>query len=353
MSLNEKTFDLLKTVEQGGCSAKLPAQLLEDILKNIPYLKSENLLVGTENHDDALVWKINDEIAIIQTLDFFPPVCSDPYDFGQIAAANALSDVYAMGGKAITALNIVMFPSAKIDISILKEILKGGADKIIEAGAVLAGGHTIDDYPPKYGLAVTGIIHPDRIITNSKAKAGDVLILTKPLGTGAIIAGHRINEVSETDYRGAIKEMKLLNINAAEIMQKYHIISATDVTGFSLLGHGLKMANASGVSFIIESCNVPVLRGAYDLVKLGCIPGAAFRNLSYIEGQVEFETGLDYNLKMLLLDPQTSGGLLMSCNKDIAKKVIADLIKAGYPNAVVIGRVNDKSEQSIFVRSQI
>lgn len=353
MNINKKEIDLLKTVEYGGCSAKLPAQLLENILKDIPYLKSENLLVGTENHDDAMVWKINDEMAIIQTLDFFPPVCSDPYDYGQIAAANALSDVYAMGGEAITALNIVMFPSSKIEICILKEILKGGADKIIEAGVVLAGGHTIDDYPPKYGLAVTGIIHPNRIITNSKAKAGDVLILTKPLGTGAIIAGRRINEVSETDYIGTINEMKLLNKNAAGIMQMHNIISATDITGFSLLGHALKMANASGVSFIVDAINVPLLSGAYALIKRGCIPCAAFRNLLYIEGQVEFDSKFDYNLKMLLVDPQTSGGLLMCCNENISRKIITDLTNAGYSNASVIGHVTDKSEQSIIVRSPI
>lgn len=202
-------FDLLQTVDQGGCSAKLPAQLLDAIIRNIPILQDERLLVGTETHDDAAVWRVDDQTAIISTTDFFPPLCSDPYEFGQIAAANAMSDVFAMGGVAVMALNLVMFPSSKIDIAVLEEILKGGADKVAEARAVLAGGHTIDDYPPKYGLAVTGIVHPDSIITNSCAKAGEKLILAKPIGTGAISAGQRIGEVSQRDYQAALDTMKL------------------------------------------------------------------------------------------------------------------------------------------------
>lgn len=346
----KNSFDLLTTVEQGGCSAKLPAQLLEGILKDIPFIDSENLLVGNKTRDDALVWKLSNEIAIIQSTDFFPPICSDPYEFGQITAANALSDIFAMGGKAITALNLVMFPSARIDISVLKEILKGGADKTIEAGAVLAGGHTIDDYPPKYGLSVTGIVHPEKIITNSKAKAGDILILTKPLGTGVITAGKKIKEVSKTDYQAALNEMKLLNKNAAEIMQKYNILCATDITGFSLLGHGLEIAEASKTTLIINASDVPLLNRAYDLIDMGCIPGAAFRNQSYVDEKVSFHSKLDYNLKMLLLDAQTSGGLLMSCNKNIENKVVADLKKSGYSNTAVIGNVIEKQEKSMYVR---
>ncbi len=347
---DEKSFDLLSTVEQGGCSAKLPAQLLDNILKDIPFMDSENLLVGAENHDDALVYKLNEETAIIQSTDFFPPICSDPYDFGQISAANALNDIFAMGGKAITALNLVMFPSDRIDISVLKEILKGGADKTIEAGAVLAGGHTIDDYPPKYGLAVTGIVHPDKIITNNKSKPEEVLILTKPLGTGTIIAGHRIGEVEKGDYQDAVDMMKLLNKSAAEIMQEYNIRCATDITGFSLLGHSLEIAKASGVTIVINANDVPLLNKAYDLINMGCIPGATFRNLTYVEENTHFNSGLDYNLKMLLLDAQTSGGLLICCDRSIVDNIVSDLRKAGYISTTIIGKVIEKQENLIYVQ---
>lgn len=344
-----KKFDLLSTVEQGGCSAKIPAQLLDKILKEIPFSFSENLIVGNESHDDALVYKISDDVAIIQTTDFFPPVCSDPYEFGQIAAANCLSDIYAMGGKAITALNLVMFPSAKLDISILKEILLGGNDKIIESGAVLAGGHSIDDDPPKYGLAVTGIVHPDKIITNNSAKPGDVLILTKAIGTGAIIAGKRIDEVTDAQYQAAIDSMKQLSNKASDIMQKFNIKCATDITGFSLLGHGLEMAASSKVSIDIYSDKVPLFDRAYELIDMGCIPGAAFRNLNYVEDNVCFDDKLDYNLKMLMLDAQTSGGLLISCKKDFVDDIINELISAGYSNANVIGEVRKKAEKPVFL----
>jgi len=339
-----KNFDLLQTVEQGGCSAKLPAQMLDAILKNIPVQQHEQLLVGTDTHDDAAVWKVDDNTAIISTTDFFPPLCSDPYEFGQIAAANAMSDVFSMGGVAVMALNLVMFPSSKIDIAVLEEILKGGADKVAEAQAVLAGGHTIDDYPPKYGLAVTGIVHPDRIITNSCAQEGERLVLAKPIGTGAIVAGQRIGEVSKHDYHAALETMKLLNKNGAEVMRKHAIRCATDITGFGLLGHAYEMAVGGGVSIRINSTAVPVLAGAYALVDMGCIPGASFRNLRYVDPHVRFAAGVDYNLKMLLVDAQTSGGLLLTCPTDQTSLVIADLQASGYPTAACIGTVEAKAK---------
>jgi selenide,water dikinase len=332
-------FDLLQTVEQGGCSAKLPAQLLDTIVKNIPVLKKEQLLVGTDTHDDAAVWKVDEHTAIISTTDFFPPLCSDPYEFGQIAAANALSDVFAMGGVAIMALNLVMFPSSRIDISVLEEILRGGAEKVAEAGAVLAGGHTIDDYPPKYGLAVTGIVHPDRIITNCSAQPGETLILAKPIGTGAIVAGQRINAVARDDYQAALDGMKLLNKNGAEVMRTHEIRCATDITGFGLLGHVYEMAAGSGVTIRIRSTAVPLLAGAYTLVDMGCIPGASFRNLRYVDPHVLFRDGVDYNLKMLLVDAQTSGGLLLSCPPGQASAIVRELQDCGYPSAAVIGEI--------------
>jgi len=344
------TFDLLSTVEYGGCSAKLPAGKLSEALKDLPKIVNEKLLVGIETHDDAGVYKLTDDLAIILTTDFFPPVCSDPYEFGQIAAANALSDVFAMGGKAIAALNLCMFPSTRIPLEVLSEILRGGLQKIEEAGAVVAGGHTIDDYPPKYGLAVTGTVHPKKIITNDKAKPGDMLILTKPIGSGAIIAGRRIGEVTDENYKICLDNMKLLNKDGAEIMQVFGVQSATDVTGFSLLGHGLKMAQASNVTFEINSVDVPVLPGAYDLVEAGCIPGAAFRNQEFVSPHTLFEKGIDYSMKMLCCDAQTSGGLLMCVPDWKADECKANLIDKGYDRAEIIGRVVQKRNMSLVIR---
>jgi selenide,water dikinase len=345
------TFDLLTTVEYGGCSAKLSAARLSEALKDLrPKIVNERLLVGIETHDDAGVYKLTDDIAIILTTDFFPPVCSDPYEFGQIAAANALSDVYAMGGKAIAALNLCMFPSIKIPLEVLSEILRGGLQKIEEADAVVAGGHTIDDFPPKYGLAVTGIVHPGKIITNDKAKPGDMLILTKPIGSGVIIAGKRIGKTSEADYAACLDNMKLLNKAGAEIMQLFGVRCATDITGFSLVGHGLKMAQASNVTLEINSEDVPVLSGAYELVESGCIPGAAFRNLEFVEPHTVFGKDVDYSMKMLCCDAQTSGGLLMCVPDWKADECKANLIDKGYDRTEIIGRVVQKRGKALSIK---
>ena len=343
-------FDLLTTVEQGGCSAKLSAAKLSEALKDLPKIINERLLVGIETHDDAGVYKLTEDIAIILTTDFFPAVCSDPYEFGQIAAANALSDVFAMGGKAIAALNLCMFPSEKIPLDVLREILRGGMRKIEEAGAVVAGGHTIDDYPPKYGLAVTGVVHPDKIVTNDKARPGDILILTKPVGSGVIVAGKRINEVNDADYKACLDNMKLLNKAGAEIMQEFKVRCATDVTGFGLLGHGLKMAQASNVTLEIDSEEVPVLAGAYELAESGCIPGAAFRNQEFVEQDCRFEKDADYSMKMLCLDAQTSGGLLMCVPEVRADELKMELIDNGYQRTEIIGRVRKKGEKGVVVK---
>ena len=331
-------FDLMTTVEYGGCSAKLPASELEKLLSGLPVLSDDRLIIGNDTHDDAMVWKISEDTALISTTDFFPPVCSDPYEFGQIAAANSLSDVYAMGGRAISALNLVMFPSSKIPMEVLRDMLRGGADKCIEAGAVLGGGHTIDDYPPKYGLAVTGTVHPERIITNSAASPGDLLILTKALGTGVLAAGKRVGEARDEDFQAALESMKQLNKAAAGIMQDFYIRCATDITGFSLLGHAMKLSRESGVGLEIDSRSIPQLPGVYDLLDDGCIPGAAFRNLKYVEPATTFTPGVDYNLKMLAADAQTSGGILMCVPEEKASEVL-ELLKPEYSFAAVIGRV--------------
>ena len=334
--------DLLATVESGGCSAKLPAAALDAVLRGLPVVRDENLLVGNEARDDAAVYRLNAETALVSTTDFFPPVCSDPYEFGRIAATNALSDVYAMGGKPLMALSLAMFPSAKMDIGVLRDILRGGADAVADSGAVLCGGHTIDDDPVKYGLAVTGTVHPDRIVTNGAARPGDVLVLTKPLGTGIVIAGRRIGEASDDDYRAALENMKRLNRAASETMLHRGVASATDVTGFSLLGHGREMALASGVRLVIRSEEVPALPGAMALLEMGCIPGACFRNMAQIETDVEF-AGASYERKMLLADAQTSGGLLISCPSEEAAALTADLAEC-CPGSAVIGRVEERPE---------
>jgi selenide,water dikinase len=342
-------FDLLTTVEQGGCSAKLPPDVLFDAVGRLPAATDPNLLVGIDTGDDAGVYRLTDEIALIETTDFFPPVCSDPFDFGQIAAANAMSDVYAMGGKVLTAMNLVMFPAEGIPFEVLHEIIRGGQDKIREAGGSLVGGHSIADSPPKYGLAVTGIVHPDRLINNANGKPGQVLILTKPIGTGTLVAGRRLGQVSDADYQRALDSMKQLNRTAAEIMQEYRIRAATDITGFGLLGHALNIAKASGISLEIDTVKIPTLPGAMELLEAGCIPGACFRNLGHVEAATDFAPDLPYSRKMLTLDPQTSGGILLCAPPDKAEAILAALSERGCPSAAIIGRTTALGRKHLVV----
>jgi selenide,water dikinase len=342
------TFDLLSTVEYGGCSAKLPAAELGRVLAGLPATPDANILVGIDTHDDAGVYRISDELALIQTTDFFSPVCSDPFDFGQIAAANALSDVYAMGGEVLTALNIVAFP-AGVPLEILREILRGGIEKVRESGGVILGGHTIVDEVPKYGLAVTGTIHPGRIATNAGAKNGDVLILTKPIGAGIIMAGKRIGEVGEEAYRAVIGSMKQLNRGGAAVMRNHGVRCATDITGFGLAGHALKMAQASGVTVRLFPERVPVFAGTLELLNLGCIPGACFRNLEYVETDAVFEEALEYEYKMLVMDAQTSGGLMICCDPGRVEEMLRDLSEAGYARSAVVGEVSEFTGKHLVV----
>jgi selenide,water dikinase len=344
-------IDLLQMVEYGGCSAKISPKQLEEILKYLPLPSDPNILVDIDTHDDAGVYKVNDELALVLTTDFFPPVCSDPYEFGQIAAANSISDVYAMGGDPVLALNIMMFPAAKLPMEAYAEILKGGFDKAVEAGVRIIGGHTIDDSPPKYGLAVVGYIHPEKIISNAGAMPGDSLILTKPIGTGVILAGHRLGMVSEKDIEEAKRLMKLLNKSGAEMMKKYNINGATDITGFGLAGHALKMAKASKVSLNIRMNNVPLIGNSYQLIDDGCIPGASFRNLDYAEKDIDFAPDLDYNLKMLAFDAQTSGGLLMCVSTEKAEAILSDLHSTGLISSRVIGSVTEKKEKFLILEN--
>lgn len=335
-------IDLLKTVEYGGCSAKLSAAELAKALEGLPSTPHPNLIVDIETHDDAGVFKISDDLALIQTTDFFSPVCSDPYEFGQIAAANALSDVYAMGGEVLTALNIVGFPTS-LPLEALREILRGGIEKVIEAGGIMAGGHTIVDDTPKYGLAVTGTIHPDQVITNAAAQPGDVLILTKKIGVGIIMAGKRIGEATDADYNEVLESMKQLNKGAAVIMRNHKIKSATDITGFGLAGHALKMAKASGVSFNLYANRLPVFDGVMPLLELGCIPGACFRNLEYVENDCSFDQKMSYENKMLFMDAQTSGGILLCAPAAEANQIAEKMKVSGFTGTTIIGEVTAPS----------
>jgi selenide,water dikinase len=344
-------IDLLQMVENGGCSAKISPKQLEEILKYLPVSVDPDILVDIDTHDDAGVYRVNDELALVLTTDFFPPVCSDPFEFGQIAAANSISDVYAMGGTPMLALNIMMFPADRLPMEAYASILQGGSEKATEAGVRIIGGHTIDDYPPKYGLAVVGFIHPQKIITNAGAKPGDSLILTKPLGTGIILAAHRLGLASDQDLSDALMQMKQLNLPGAEVMKKHNIKGATDITGFGLAGHAFKMARAGNVSITLNMKNVPLIGSTYNFVDDGCIPGASFRNLDFAENETAFNPGLDYNLKMIAFDAQTSGGLLMSVPADRSNAVLSDLHSAGLISSAIIGTVGEKTAEYLYVNN--
>lgn len=337
--------DLLKTVEYGGCSAKISPKQLEEVLKFLPLPSDPNILVDIDTHDDAGVYRISDDLALVLTTDFFPPVCSDAYEFGQIAAANSISDVYAMGADPVLALNIMMFPAAQLPLDDYAAILRGGFDKATEAGVRIIGGHTIDDNPPKYGLAVTGFVHPSRIITNAGAREGDDLILTKPIGTGVIMAAQRLGMALPEDIDEAKSFMKLLNRGGAEVMKKHGIKGATDITGFGLAGHALKMARASSVTINIDLGAVPLIGNSWELADEGCIPGAAFRNLDFAEKDLVVDRGTDYNRKMLAFDAQTSGGLLIASPKDKTEILLSELKEAGLVYSAVVGITEKKGEK--------
>jgi selenide,water dikinase len=293
----------------GGCTAKLGPGALNKVLSKIPKVYDENLLVGYENADDAAVYKISDDIAIVQTLDFFPPMVEDPYLFGQIAAANALSDIYAMGGEVKTALNIVCFPE-KMDLNILGQILLGGSEKVAEAGGVLAGGHSIVDEGVKYGLSVTGTIHPDKVYQNNGCKTGDKLILTKPLGVGIVMTAERMEQASKDAVEQAIKSMTMLNKYSSQIVRKYEMHGCTDVTGFGFLAHLCEMLEDHH-SAIINTTQIPTIPMAKEYADEFYITAAGQRNRNHVGERVTFEE-CSFAMEEILFDPQTSGGLLVS-----------------------------------------
>jgi len=344
------TFDLLTTVETVGCSSKIPPRQLEELLKELPLPVDPNILVNIATHDDAGVYRLSDELALVFTTDFFPPLVSDGYEFGLIAATNSISDIYAMGATPLLALNIMMFPSSAIPLEVYSAIMRGGYDKAREAGVSIIGGHSIDDYPPKYGLAVIGTVHPDKIITNAGIREGEMLILTKPLGTGIVLAGHRLKMIRPEQIEEAKRMMMRLNNDGASLMQRYGVRGATDITGFGLAGHALKMARASGLTISIRMDRVPLIDGTYNLAEQGCIPGAAFRNLDYTERETVFAEGLDYNLRMIAHDAQTSGGLLMAVAPERAEDMLNALHAAGHREAAVIGEVLKRGEAPLVLR---
>ena len=299
--------------------------------------------------DDAGVYKVSDDLAIIQTVDFFTPIVDDPYWFGQIAAANALSDVYAMGGVPKTAMNLVAFPLKKMDISVLRRIIEGGIDKMREAGVVLAGGHSIEDNELKYGLSVTGFIHPDRVLTKKNIKAGDKLILTKPLGTGiintAIKGGLATPEITETVTR----LMATLNKNAAETLEAFPVHACTDITGFGFLGHLAEMVLDSGYGVRIYTENIPVLPEAMNYASMGLVPGGTGRNREFRQGMIEWSIKKDPLLQDILFDPQTSGGLLISVASESAESLLSALKEKSVQNAVIVGEVTGEFKDKIVL----
>lgn len=313
----------------------------------LPKFSDPMLLVGTETSDDAAVYKINDDLAMIQTVDFFTPVVDDPYLFGQIAAANAFSDVYAMGGEPKVALNLAAFPDC-LDIEILGEILKGGADKVIEAGAVLAGGHTISDNEPKYGLCVSGFVDPKLMWKNYGAEAGDVLILTKPLGTGILSTAIKGELASEDEIEAAVKNMTYLNRYARDIAAGFSIHSCTDITGFGIAGHAMEMAKGSEKTLILDTGSLPVLKGVQAYTEMGLIPAGAYRNREYLEEDVESRISGTWQ-EDLIYDPQTSGGLLIAVSEEEAPELLKRLNTLELPSAM-IGKVTEKQEKFLILK---
>lgn len=315
-------------------------ELMAQVLCQLPQSSHPNLLAGTRNHEDAGILRISEDLAIVVTTDFFPPLVDDPATFGRIAAANSLSDVYAVGGEPLCALNLVAFPDNQLPADLLVEILAGGAEKVAEAGAVIAGGHSIRDAEIKYGLAVTGRIHPDRIVFNSRACVGDVLILTKPIGSGVLTTAAKKEWIGEADLAEAIAVMATLNRRASESMRAVGVHAATDITGFGLLGHAFEMASGAGVRFEIDARAVPLITGAYDLAAKGCVTRAHQSTLAHIGSALQ-AGAMDETLIKTLADAQTSGGLLISVAPERASDLLTRLheIREPFAPAAVIGRV--------------
>jgi selenide, water dikinase len=340
---------LTKLAKRAGCAAKHPPGYLLPLLQGLPPLSDPNVLIGSNTADDAAVYRLTPDSALVLTTDFFTPIVDDPYDFGAIAAANALSDVYAMGGRPIAALNLVGFPDGDIDASVLADILRGGAEKAREAGIDVVGGHTIKSDEPIYGLAVTGLVHPDRVVSNAGAKPGDALVLTKPLGLGIITTAAKQDADDEGAITAAIQLMGTLNRAAAEAMLSIGVTAATDVTGFGLLGHLRNLCAASGCGATLSFARVPVLEAATRYVKRGICPGGTLANWRFLNDWVAYAPGLDREAQLLLCDAQTSGGLLIAVAHERAGQLVAELERVGAPVAAVVGHLSHATPGRIVV----
>lgn len=322
-----------------------PADLTQ-LFGSFSHDKNENVLVGFDTSDDAGVYKLSDELALVQTLDLITPVVDDPFTFGQIAAANSLSDVYAMGGTPMTAMNIVCFDNVNLELGVLKEILEGGKDKIKEAGCALVGGHTVEDVQMKYGLSVTGSIHPSKILRNNTAKEGEILITSKAFGIGVLATAMKAGLASEQYAKKAVDTMKQLNDKASKVALKYNASACTDITGFGLMGHLSEMAK--GVTMEIFGSSVPLLDGSMEYAKMGLICGGSYKNRNFLKPLLSYD-GVDDDLAMILFDAQTSGGLVFSVSEKDATAAVNELIDIGYENAAIIGRCIQKEGKAVKV----
>jgi len=348
-ALEPTPYRLTELTDCGGCAAKLGADLLADALAGLgAEAAPSELIAGLNPPDDAAVYRISDELAIVGTLDFFPPLVDDPRTFGEIAAANALSDVFAMGGRVLFALSIAAFPE-ELPRDVMAEIFAGASSKVREAGGTLAGGHTIRDPEPKYGLAVVGAGHPDRLLRKGGARPGDVLVLTKRLGTGVLVSGSRQGRTSAPDLAGAVDQMRTLNRSASEVLVSHGIRGATDVTGFGLLGHGLEMARASGTRFVFDAVGLPALPGALELAAAGVETGGAAHNRRFVAEALDIGAGVSEALVALAHDPQTSGGLLTAIPPELVDNVELALDHAAIAHWRV-GRVEDSEQPNIALR---
>lgn len=348
---NINKIRLTETSTKAGCAAKFGPGNLSKILEHMKKQErtdDPNLIVGFGTCDDAGVYKIAPDFALIQTVDFFTPIVDDPYTFGVIAATNALSDVYAMGGKPLTALNICCF-STGLEPEVYAQILQGGLDKITEANALLLGGHTVTDNEVKYGVSVTGFVHPDRVLTNAGAKPGDVLVLTKAIGTGVISTAFKNKIIEEQMMEEAIESMSMLNKDASEVMQDIGVNACTDVTGFGLAGHMYEMASASNVNCKVNIPKIPVMKRVFELIEKDCIPGGGRANRKHYEGWVTFEGDIAETKKALVFDPQTSGGLLISVPKEKADALVTELVRRNVSRAEIIGEVCIKSDEKSYI----
>ena len=320
---------------------------MAQVLRQLPKFTDDNLIVGFDTSDDALVYKVRDDLAVVQTVDFFPPIVDDPYTFGQIAAANSLSDIYAMGGDPTLSMNLICFPTC-LPMDVMAKILQGGASKVKEAGAIIAGGHTIEDSEPKYGLCVTGFMHPDKVMQNSNCKEGDLLVLTKPLGIGVLTTANKAQLLDQKTYDEMVEAMATLNKYGKDVMMEVGANACTDVTGFGLIGHAPEMAKGSGLTVELYSKNIPIIEAAIDFAKMGIIPSGAYNNREFVQNDVSFAPDVPQYMQDLMYDPITSGGLLISLPEQKAQELVEKLKGVTICNAIV-GRVTAKQDKAIVV----